>query len=131
MITIPIAQISSEYVPAPKTCAKLVTLTTDVPGVVISSRVGDDQRQPVEEEQHRQRRDERRDPDVGDEEAVDRAQQHRGDQRHDHGRDERQARLGQLPVHERREQVQRPDRQIDLAERHHEHLPRRHDREDR
>ena len=36
IITIAIAQMSSEYVPAPKTCAKFVTSTTDVPGVVIS-----------------------------------------------------------------------------------------------
>jgi hypothetical protein len=46
-----------------------------------------------------------------------------------HARHERDAGGRELVEDERREQVHRADRQIDLAEDHHEHLARREDRE--
>ena len=87
----------------------------------------DDQRQPIQCEEHPQRGDERGDADPGDEEAVDGAAAHRHEHRQDQTGVQPQAEVVEHMEHERREQVHRPDGEVDLAEDHYEHLARRDD----
>src|SRR3954451_5114442 len=92
-------------------------------------RVGDDQRQAAEAEQHAERRDERRHAEDLGEDPVDDADHRAAQQREDQAPDEPDAALVELVEHERREQVDRADRQVDLARDHEQHLTRREDRE--
>src|SRR3954453_14989755 len=92
-------------------------------------RVRDDERQASEAEQHAERRDERRHAEDLGEDAVDDADHRAAQQREDQAADEPDAALVELVEHERREQVDRADRQVDLACDHQQHLARREDRE--
>ena len=91
----------------------------------------DDQAEPLEGEQHAQRRDERADAQERHERAVDDADDHADQKRQDHRRHQPQAGFVELVEDDRREQVHRPDGEVDLPEDHHEDLARAQDRQGR